>query len=190
MLPDRASMMARREAPRWAVLVNIDTTTPLRIWTGPGSFATTVDDLLDPSAIYDGIGLLIDMPAFRQMIGGTAERLEFTLDGTWPILRDNLVDPAFGLKGAATSVGIAFLDDDYQLVDRVAWFYDAVADLVTDSRQDMTDTISISITSGDALAMRALLVYWTDANHRRLNPTDGFFRRVGFYGPQYSPRWG
>jgi len=190
MLPEQVEQLIEREVVRWTVLLRFDCSPVLRLQTGPFTVETREDDPYEPGEAYLGLGWVTELPEFAQLINGQAQRLDIKLAGTDPVLRAALLDPTNGVRDKAVKIGLLFYDERYQVADRAVWFGRFTCDVITDGRSNKVDTITLSIVSGDPLKLRAMIVYWTDANHRRKHPTDSIMRRVAGYGPQTSRKWG
>ena len=119
--------MSAAEAPRYALLVRIETTESVfRLWAGVGDYRTAAGDELDAEgATFTGIGIVGDIPALRQLIGGVAERITLSLDGLTDALLSLADDDASTVKGAIVNIGIVFFDGDWQDVAPVAWKYES-----------------------------------------------------------------
>ncbi len=195
MLSEQAAAMSALGAPRYALFLRIAAANgPVRAWSGVGDFAVPADGEIETAdAIYLGVGILGDVPSFRQLVGGTAERVEFSLtvpDGDVFALADQDVDQ---VRNARVNVGVAFFDDDWQTVDGVAWLWDGVADVPSVNRTSTPDSISrsISLSVGSAFTdrTRPRLSYYTDSEQRRRSPTDAFCSRTGLYSIESTIVW-
>ncbi|MFN4296808.1 MAG: hypothetical protein ACK4FB_08190 [Brevundimonas sp.] len=184
MLPEQAAVMSALEAPRYALLVRIETTEQVFwLWTGVGDYATAPGDELDPEgATFTGIGIVGEVPALRQLIGGTAERVTFSLDGLTDALLSLADEGAATVKGAAVNVGIVFFDGEWQDVAPVAWPWCGTADVPSVQKDGLIRGVSLSV--GSALFLdrtRAVFTYLTDQDQRRRSATDRFCERTAIY---------
>lgn len=188
--PEQAAAMAAREAPPYSVLLRIATEAPLRLWTGIGDFPASADDDLEPSAIYDGAGVLTAMPALRQLIGGVAERLTFTFSGTDAVPSSYVNSPTSDIERAEIDIGLVFFDQDWQAVAPVGWLWSGRVSTASASRNAGVKSVSLSCVSGCADRTRAGLRYWTDASHQRRHPGDLVCDKVSRYSVGTSITWG
>lgn len=186
MLSANARLMSEREAPQYAFFFKIGT---LRTWTGFEAIETTADDVLDPSQLYTGAGLLTAMDPLSQLIGGVAERISVTFVGTDAQIRSYIDDEGTVIAGTPAYVGMVFFDDDWQSVDPVAWIWNGKADVVTSSYRDSVRKMSLSLGSEFVDRARAYLAYWTNAGHQKDHPGDLFCERVPLYSQTKSPVW-
>lgn len=186
-LPSGADVEAAKEKHRYSVLIYIDTATPVRIWTGVGDFETSAGDDLDPSATYRGIGLIGAIPALKQMIGGTAERLDIALSGV-DSLTQGFMDDSSDIRGSHLSIGITFFDADWQAVSKVAWLWTGTVDVVTSSYQQLKRTITLSVGSEFIDRSRGMFTMWSNAAHQGRHPGDRFFERTSINNP-YPLKW-
>ena len=185
---DAASAMTEREALRYSLLVRIGTATPLRIWGGIGDFVTDSDDELDPSATYLGVGILGNVPAMRQLIGGVAERLDFTFSGVDSETQAWL-DSGSDIDGAEVNVGVVFFDDDWSTVAPTAWMWTGIADVASLNYANGKKTVTLSVVSEFFDRQRASLTMWTNAAHQALSPGDRFFDRIARMNLTTSAKW-
>lgn len=192
MLSTQAAAMSALGAPRYSILVRFGTATPVRAWAGVGDLAIPVDDVELAGATYSGIGILGEVPALRQLVGGVAERLDFTLtvpSGDVFALADS---DSTSVKNAPVDVGVIFFDQNWQQSD-VAWLWNGTADVPSVSRSgsglDVTRSISISVASAFTDRTRPQLTYYTDADQRRRSATDTFCFRVVLYTVNSTIKW-
>ena len=177
------------ESSRYAILIYIDTPESVRLWTGAGDFETTADDDLDPSAIYPGVGTLGEIPALRQLIGGTAERLNFAFSGVDLIPKSWVDDDGSPITNSLISLGIVFFDAAWQIIAPVAWLWEGQIDVPTSAMSFGVKTISLSALSGPADRARPSFKFWTNAAHQKDHPGDLFFERVSIYSIGTLPKW-
>lgn len=184
MLAEQAEIMSAVGAPRYSILVRFGTETPVRAWAGIGDLEIPADDVEPSGATYLGVGILGSVPALRQLIGGVAERLEFSLavpSGEIFALAD---DEAASVRSAPVDVGVIFFDDDWQQSD-VAWLWNGTADVPSVSRTanglNVVRTVKISAGSAFTDRTRPQHTYFTDADQKRRSPTDDFCQRVDLY---------
>ena len=194
MLPEQAALMSASGAPRWACFFLLKCKTKdVRAWTGIGDFDVAADDVDAVGGTYLGIGLVGDMPALRQLVGGVAERVEFALNGadeTTFTLADEDVEE---VRGAQVYVGIVFFDQDWQAVAPVAWLWEGTADVPAVDRdgsgQQITRRVTLSVGSAFTDRTRPQLSFYTPADQKRRSPTDTFCDRVPAYSIESSIRW-
>jgi hypothetical protein len=193
MLPAQEAAMSALGAPRYSVLVRIETTDQvIRAWAGVGELEVPTDTVEDAPATYLGVGLLGEVPALRQLIGGVAERLEFALSvpsGDVFALADDDVEQ---VRRAPVSVGLIFFGTDWQQSD-VAWLWSGTADSTTVSRQanGLNVTRQIKISAGSAFTdrTRANLSAFTDTDQRSRSSDDSFCSRVDRYTQTATVKW-
>ncbi|MEH6676125.1 hypothetical protein [Phenylobacterium sp.] len=183
MLPEQAAVMSALEAPRYALLVRLETTDAVfRLWTGVGGYATAAGDELDPEgATFTGIGIIGDVPALRQLIGGTAERVNFSLDSLTDALLSLADEDAATVKGALVNVGIVFFDGDWQDVAPVAWLWDGTADVPSVQKDGLSRAVSLSVGTAFVDRTRAPFAYLTDQDQRRRSSDDRFCELTAIY---------
>ena len=193
MLAEQARAMSEAGAPLYSVLLRIETPAQVvRAWAGLGDLEIPADDVETSTSTYLGVGILNEVPALRQLIGGVAERLDFTLSvpgGEIFSLADEEVEQ---VRRAPVNVGLIFFDEDWQQTP-VSWLWAGTADSPSVSRQasGMTVTRQIKISAGSAFTdrTRAQLSTFTDADQKRRSPTDTFCARVDRYTQTSTVKW-
>lgn len=192
MLAEQAEAMSAVGAPRYSVLVRFGTETPVRAWAGLGDLQIPADEVEPAGATYLGIGLLGNVPALRQLIGGVAERLEFSLSvpsGEVFALAD---DEAATIRAAPVDVGVIFFDEHWQQSE-VAWLWNGAADVPSVSRTanglSVARTIRLSVGSAFTDRTRPRHTYFTNADQKRRSPTDDFCARVDLYTVNSTIKW-
>ena len=191
-----AQTMARREAPRYGLLIRIGTVVPFRVATVVGWIETTDDDTLDPGQIYKGMGILTGLPAMRQLIGGTAERIEFRFSAASAIPQAWVDDPDSDINGADINVGIFFLSPDWSQMLRqpngdppVAWMWDGHVDVAAWNYDKGGESITLSCGSDFTDRGRAGLRYWTQSSHQSRHPGDNLCKLVVGYTQTRTLGW-
>lgn len=194
MLPEQAALMSASGAPRWSIFFRMECkTSVVRAWLGVGDYEVPADDVETEGGIYLGIGLVGDVPALRQLVGGVAERVEFSLNGADDLtfrLADDQVDE---VRGAPVNVGILFFDEDWQAVGPMAWLWDGTADVPAVDRDgsggQITRRVSLSVGSAFTDRTRPQLGFYTDKDQRRRSPNDAFCARVASYSVDSTIVW-
>lgn len=194
MLPEQARIMSASGAPRWSIFFRMECkSSVVRAWMGFGDFAVPADDVDTTGGTYLGVGLVGDVPALRQLVGGVAERIEFSLNGadeTTFRLADDQVEEA---RGAPVHVGIVFFDEEWQAVSPVAWLWEGTADVPAVDRDgsggQVTRRVSLSVGSAFTDRTRPQLGFYTDADQRRRSPTDALCARVASYSIDSTIVW-
>lgn len=195
MLPEQAAAMSALNAPRWSLFFLLDCVGgPVRAWLGVGDYELEPDDVDTTGGTYLGIGLVGDIPALQQLVGGLAERVEFTLSGATDETLRLADDDAADVLGAAVHVGIVFFDDDWQAADPVAWLWDGTADVPAIER-DATESgeivrrVSLSVGSAFVDRTRPTFAFYTPPDQKRRSATDTFCDRVPQYGIDSTVQW-
>lgn len=153
-----------------------------RIWSGFGNL-DVLPDAVDPDgARYLGGGALLDVPALRMLVNGTADRLDFTLSGVSPYAQRLAHKDAASVKDALVLIGEQAFNSDWQISAPPAWVWRGYADALVidsaDSDQGRQRTIKLSVRSADARRSDPMFAYYTDPDQRRRSPTDAIFSHV------------
>jgi hypothetical protein len=171
-------------------------TTPLvAVWLGAGPVKVGAN-VLDPTGqMYQGMGQLPNIPAFKSLLNGQAERIDIGLSG----VDDDVFALAAGdsgeVRGKAASIGIGFFDprlptasgfkSPVPMLGPVHWIRRGVVDQMTVSRAPAkspgdvtTQAISISIGSITTGRRRARYSYWSPQDQEARSPGDRFCERT------------
>jgi hypothetical protein len=193
-LPAAAKLLAETNSPRYSVFFLIHAATgPVRAWLGIGNYELPADDVDLTGGTYLGIGLVGEMPALRQLVGGLAERVEFVLNGADERTFRLSDDQAEEVRGAAVNVGIIFFDEHWQSPDPVAWLWDGECDVPAVERDGQGTQISRRVTMSVGSAFvdrtRPKFAFYTDTDQKRRSPDDTFCSRVASYGVDSTIVW-
>lgn len=195
MLASQAAAMSALQAPRYSLFFLLKTKTKgyVRAWLGVGDYDLPADDVDLEGGTYLGIGLVGEIPALSQLIGGLGERVEFTLNGADELTLSLADEEAAEVRSAPVNVGVVFFDEDWQPADSVAWLWDGVADVPavdrSASENQITRRVTLSVGSGFTDRTRPQLAFYTDAEQKLRSPTDAFCARVAGYSVDSTITW-
>jgi hypothetical protein len=162
-------------AHRLSYLFEVDTDTPVRLWTGHGQ-------LIAEGTEYDGTGQLIGLPDIKALINGVAERLDVTISGVSPDALRLLDDERHTIPQSPARIGRVSFDDEWQ-VSGVEWLWQGVADSVNIGSQPSENgrirTVSIGFASGNTRRSNPQIALFTDADQRKRSSDDAFFSHIG-----------
>lgn len=179
---------------RESYLIRIASDPPARIWSGEGDLEIPADGVEDAPATYLGRAALVNIPAFQQLINGTAERIEITVGGVSDETLRLALEDAPSVKGAAVHIGSVRFDSEWQIDGAVEWEAIFRADGVSVNSQDgdngRSRSITVSIGSEETSRSQAAVGYFTDADQRRRSPTDAIFSHVAGIRLGTSRRFG
>ena len=180
---------------RESVLMRIDCDPPAFLWSGVGNLFIPADATLPVGSIALGGGELISVPDFQQLIGGTVERLDFTISGVDEGLIALALEDAPSVRGARVDVGTVRFDENWQLA-AVIWeqVFEARSLTInrgqTDDEGKTTRSVTLTIVQGPSTRGRAKLAFFTDADQRRRSPDDAIFSHVAGINVGTSRRFG
>lgn len=192
--PVAVDLMTAMEAPRYSLFFLMQTVTgPVRAWLGIGDYDLPPCDVDPDGGVYLGIGLVGNIPTLRQLIGGLAERVDFTLNGADERTLRLSDQDAHLIRNAPVFVGIVFFDDHWQPVFDVVWPWSGTADVVDVDRsgdgEDIVRKVILSVGSGFTDRTRPPMGFYTDADQRRRSPDDTFCARVSVYTVESTIVW-
>lgn len=179
------------------VFFRLDVSPTVRIWLGFGDIKPGLNVLDGDGAIYRGFGAIQNVPSFKQMINGQAERVEFTLSGVdEEILRIASSDDAEQVKGKRTSVGYALMGKSWNLLGPVRWPANYYADFLSvrqvstdDPAQPIVRTIGLSCGTLFTARRRPSYSYFSDNDEKARFPGDRFCERVSVYANGFTKTW-
>jgi hypothetical protein len=180
---------------RESIIVRIDCDPPALLWSGLGSLPVPADAVIPEDAVALGGGELVSVPDFQQLIGGTAERLDFVVSGVDDQTVRLALEDAPSVRGARVDIGTLQFDADWQL-SVVEWENVFEARSLSISRpQQGSDgkvvrSITLTIVQGSTLRSRANLAFFTDADQRRRSADDTVFSHVAGINAGTSRRFG
>lgn len=180
---------------RESVLFRIDCDPPAFLWSGQGNLYIPADDVLPVGSIALGGGELITVPDFQQLIGGTVQRLDFTVSGVDEECARLALEDAPSVRGARVDVATVEFDTDWQLAT-VSWEQVFEARSLTISRPQVdgngsaTRSVTLTIVQGPSTRGRANIAFFTDADQRRRSSDDAIFSNVAGINTGTSRRWG
>lgn len=179
---------------RESIVVRIACDPPALLWSGLGLLPLPADNVIPEDAFALGGGELVSVPDFQQLIGGTAERLDFTVSGVNEETLRLALEDAPSVRGARVDVGTVQFDDAWQ-AQGVEWESVFEARSLTVSRAQGQDgsanrTITLTIVQGSTTRSRAKLAYFTDADQRRRSADDAVFSHVAGLNAGTSRRFG
>lgn len=180
---------------RQSTIVRIDCGPPALLWSGIGMLAVPADQVIPAPALALGGGELVSVPDFQQLVGGTAERLDFVVSGVDQETVRLALEDAPSVRGARVDVGTAHFHDDWQL-DHIEWenVFEArslsVSRPQSDGSGQVVRSITLTIVHGSTRRSRANIAFFTDADQRRRSPTDAIFSHVAGINAGTSRRFG
>lgn len=179
-------------APRVGVFLRVASDPLIALWLGFADIDVPVNALDVSGETYQGLGALVGIPVLQQLLNGVAERVEFSLSGVSEAVATLAQGEATDVIGVAVNVGLATMDDDWQIDGDVLWLWDGRADVVTVSMRGQSDgsqsfTIQLSVGTANAGRAHPEFATWSDAQHQRAHPGDLFFSHVP--PPEKTKRW-
>lgn len=181
------------DKPRLGVFFRLGLDTPLRIWLGIGDCEAGIDATDGAGATYTGIGEMIDLPTFTQLVNGAAERVEFHLSGVTDRMLQLASQDADDVKGVPLLVGIGLFDSDWQLIAAPTWLRRFTVDYLSvryeNGPEGANHRISLSARSFLTGRRRPGLSYFTDHDQQELSPGDLFCERAVLYSNATSKTW-
>lgn len=181
---------------RMGVFFRLATTPVLRVWLGVSKINPGINALDTTGEEYLGLGTLLDVPRFQQLLNGTAERVDVMMSGVSDqVLQIAQASPS-SVKNKACAFGIALMNDSWQIVEQVRWIRRFVADYTSVRRKAATgpgesavQAVALSVRSQTSNIRRPGLAYFSDQDQRARSPTDLFCERVHLYSQGTVRKW-
>jgi hypothetical protein len=169
---------------------------PVRLWLGFGDIEPGINVLDLSGATYSGFGQLQNIPAIKQLLNGTAERVGFTLSGvSGDLLTIASGDDSDAVKGKATAVGFALMGATWALIGPVHWCAFYVADFISTDQQpgDATSPIvrTITLSCGTRFTgrRRPSFAYFSNQDQQARFPGDKFCSLTPQYAHGFNKNW-
>lgn len=181
---------------RESVLVHINCDPPALLWSGLGPLVIPDDAVIAGPMTALGGGELISVPDFQELIGGTAERLDFIVSGVSEDTVRFAIEDAETVRGARVDIGTIQFDRNDWSIESVEWEGTFEARSLSVSRpqtgQDgqVVRSITLTIVQGSTTRARAKLAFFTDADQRRRSADDDIFSHVARINAGTSRRFG
>lgn len=180
--------------PRVGIFLRLDLVGSVqRLWLGVGDCEAGIDADDGAGATYHGLGELLGVPQFQQLVNGTAERVTFALSGVSASVVALANNHADDVKNVPLLVGIGVFGPDWQLLAAPTWLRRFVVDYLSVS-QDPTDgepirTLSLSARSFLTGRRRPGLSFYTDRDQQALSAGDRFCERTPIYSQEVTKVW-
>jgi hypothetical protein len=176
--------------PRIGIYFRLMISPVARLWLGIGDCLAGIDatDGVDGS-VYRGLGAVLDVPAFQQMVNGAADRIEFKLSGVSQRVRDMAASESETVKGVALNIGIGVFDKDWQQIDDPTWIKRLEVDYLSLAGDAGMRSVSISARTIFTGRRRPGLSYFTDREQQTRSAGDLFCARTALYSADYGKTW-
>lgn len=168
-----------------------DTQPPIRVWLGNGRIDPGKNTIDQPNgAEYRGMGELVNVPAFQELLGTRAERVDFELAGVTQKIMDVAVGEADDVRDRDCALGVAVMDSGWGIVETVRWIRRYTADVLAvdqdSSASGIFRKVILSVASALAGRWRPALAYYVP--HEQ--PADDFYCNLTpNYRQEYIKRW-
>jgi hypothetical protein len=184
-------------ATRIGVFFRLDTDPVVRIWLGFGDIAPGVNAYDPQGAVYLGFGEIQNLPTFKQLINGMAERVDFTVSG----VSGDILELASGgapeqVKGKRVAFGFALMDPAWLMLGPVKWCANYTADYLSINQAPTDDPLrpivrTIGLSCGTLLTARRrpALSYFSDQDQKARSPGDRFCERTPIYCTGFNKAW-
>lgn len=181
---------------RIGIFFRLDTDPIVRLWLGFGKIKPGVNAYDVTGAEYKGFGAITNVPAFKQLLNGAAERVEFTLSGvSGDVMQIASGDDAEQVKGKRVAVGFALMGKNWSLLGAVHWCAFYIADFLSvqqgaaDPMSPIVRTIALSCGTRFTGRRRPGLSYFSDQDQQARYPGDLFCNLVGRYAHGFDKGW-
>ncbi len=161
---------------RPALFLYVETTPPVRVWTGPKNRPMPADDVDLEGGEYLALALSA-FPVIDRLLDDQAGEYDLTLSGIDPEALA-LLDVPSDISGARAHLGQLLADANWRPVAGIDWLADYDAEAVSWSLVQAEDgnghTASVSLRLGSASTDRRLasLVNWSPVEQAILSSTD------------------
>jgi hypothetical protein len=179
--------------PRIGIFLRLEVEPMLRLWLGVGDCRAGIDATDGAGEIYLGLGTVLDLPAFQQLVNGTADRLTIGLSGVDQRVGQMATVEADEVKNTVLRIGVGLFDADWQTIGAPRWLRRFVVDYLSVARghvgERATWTVSLSARSFLTGRRRPGLGYWSDHDQQQRSPGDRFCERTSAYSADVQKAW-
>lgn len=179
--------------PRVGIFFRLEIDPVFRLWLGIGDCEAGIDATDGSGATYSGLGEIINVPAFQQLINGAADRVSFALNFVSQEVAALASRDANEVKGVTLMMGFGLFDGDWQLIADPTWLRRFTVDYLTVSKEatagDAVWSLSLQARSFLTGRRRPGLSYFTDADQKARYPTDRFCERASLYSADVVKTW-
>lgn len=189
----------RGGTPRVGIFFRLGLTPrPFRMWLGVGDCRAGIDAKDFDGATYYGLGEMLNVPSFQQLVNGAADRTEFHVSGVSQRLAEVASGEAGDVKNVPLYVGVAAFSQAWQLLAQPTWIRRFTVDYLSLHREqsrsgngDVRDvrTISLSVRTAFTGRRRPKASYFLDADQQALSSGDRFCERAGLYTVDATKVW-
>jgi len=180
-------------APRIGIFFRLHVNPVVRLWLGVGDCRTGIDARDGTGAVYHGLGEMLNLPAFSQLVNGAADRIDFSLNGVTRDVIQMASIEADEVKHATLLVGLGVFDTQWQLIQPPSWMRRLVVDYLAVSFDRTGDEAIHTVT----LAARSFLTgrrrpsnaYFTDRDQQQRYAGDRFCERTVLYSFDADKTW-
>lgn len=179
---------------RASYLLYVDSTPPVRAWTGVGPIQVDPWGQDTTGGTYLGVGLLGGVPALAQLVNGTAARLDLSLSGVDSTIIDLATGGSDDIRMKPVSVGLIFMGEDWQPLSTPLCVFVGDSDVIRFASQsspngERSREVTLSIGSVLTGRRRPNYSYWTRAGQRARSGDDAFCDRVAGYNVDSELKW-
>jgi hypothetical protein len=181
--------------PRVGIFFRLAIDPPFRMWLGIGDCQAGIDAADGAGAIYLGLGEVVGLPAFQQVLNGAADRIDIKLSGVSQRIIDTATMEADEVKGVPLNIGVGVFDEDWQLVGAPVWIKRLIVDYLSISGdgggpdRPAMRTVSLSARTIFTARRRPGLAFFTDSDQQQAHPGDRFCENAVHYSRQVSKTW-
>lgn len=181
---------------RIGVFFRLATDPLVRLWLGFGDIEPGVNAYDSAGATYRGFGEIQNIPTFKQLLNGAAERVAFTLSGVSGDVLSTAPGEVRKVRGRRADVGFALMDGNWALLGPVHWRARYIADVLSIEQQrqagasdPVVRVLTLSCGSRFTGRRRPSYSYYSDQDQQARFPDDKFCSLVGDYAHGYNKQW-
>lgn len=173
---------------RPAIFLRVDLATPVRFWFGVGDIKTDID-ATDSGATYSGLGDIMTLPAFSQVLNATADRIDFTLNGVSARVASLFSAQSDNIKGKYLRLGFSMFSQDWSLAGTPVWLRTLIMDYLSIQGDAQTRSVMISTATVFSGRRRSRTQYFTDAEQQIISSGDRFCENAQLYSMGINKPW-
>jgi hypothetical protein len=185
---DDATIVALRGNVNLAIFFRVGADPVLHLCLGVNDIPAGIPVLDPDGTVYTGAGQLLSIPDLESLINGIADKVSFSVSGVAQAFSEFFIENAPPVLGALCTVGLAVLDERYQIVGSIVSLWEGMADYWAMEQQPQSDvtkplmrTIALVCSSGYSARGFARLETYTSQAQKLKYPTDDFCNNVPRY---------
>lgn len=179
----------QQDTYRLGLFLRLELLVMFRFWLGIGDVVANIDASDGGGSVYSGIGEILNLPAFSQVINGAADRFELKLSGVSARVANLAATQSDQVKGVNLRLGVGMFDTTWALIGNPVWLKQLIVDFVIVEGDQKTRTVGLSARTLFTGRRRPQASFFTNEDQTRISPGDRFCENTGRYTTGSVKTW-